>query len=535
LGNRSTFLRGQVLVLRTEILKLSDQTALTGDERELLAELKSQVEAYGHGQAVAEYTPDGTVLSANAQFAELVGYAPAQIVGLNHRSFVSPEVAATAEYTALWSELRTGGSLTGEFRLVWQDQHDLWIRSTYVPVKNSSGRVVKVIEYALDVTPGKRAAADAHGKIQAISRSQAVIEFALDGEILAANDNFLELTGYTRNDVVGQHHRMFVTPEHAESAEYQDFWRRLGAGEFVSGEFHRIGAGGREVWLQAVYNPILGIDGKPWKVVKFAVDVTATKLANAEFEGKVAAIDRSEAVIEFGLDGTVLSVNDNFLAAVGYEREEVVGRHHRMFVSATTAGSAEYAQFWRRLGQGEFVAGEFHRFGKDGRDVWLQATYNPIFGLDGKPWKVVKFASDVTAAKTRNADFEGKITAIRRSQAVIEFDLEGIVLDANETFLELMGYRLEEVVGRHHRMFVTAEYGGSEEYREFWRQLLRGEFVSGRFHRIGKDGRDVWIQSSYNPILDLAGRPAKVIKYAYDVTEQVRLEQELNARAGALI
>ena len=643
-------------MLRTEILKLSDQTALTGDERELLAELKSQVEAYARGQAVAEFTPDGTVLSANQHYADLVGHNPAQIIGLKHREFVSPELGETAEYAALWSELRTGGSLTGEFRLVWQDRHDLWIRSTYVPVKNSSGRVVKVLEYALDVTPGKRAAADAHGKIQAISRSQAVIEFALDGEILAANDNFLELMGYSRKDVVGQHHRMFVTAEDAGSAGYRKFWERLGAGEFVSGEFHRIGAGGREVWLRAVYNPILGIDGKPWKVVKFAVDVTAVKLANAEFEGRSAAMDRSAAVIEFDLDGTVLAVNDTFLAAVGYDRDEVVGRHHRMFVSTTTAESNEYAQFWRRLRAGEFVAGEFHRYGKDGRDVWLQATYNPIFGLDGKPWKVVKFASDVTEAKTRNADFEGKITAIKRSQSVIEFDLEGIVLDANESFLELMGYRLEEVVGRHHRMFVdvaeasrpeyqafwkklgngefhsaeykrigqggrevwiratynpildaegtpvkvvkfandvtaekrrnaeyvsrvaaidrsqaviefdlegrvlaanenflrtigytlpeilgqhhrmfvTAEYAVTEEYREFWRQLLRGEFVSGRFHRVGKGGRDVWIQSSYNPILDLSGRPVKVIKYAYDITAQVELEQRLGAQAGAL-
>ncbi len=513
---------------------MSDQTALTGDERELLAELKSQVEAYGRGQAVAEFSPDGTVLSANQLYADLVGHDPAQITGLKHRDFVSPELAQTAEYAALWSELRGGGSLTGEFRLVWQDRHDLWIRSTYVPVKNTASQVVKVIEYALDVTPGKRAAADAHGKIEAISRSQAVIEFTLDGEILAANDNFLELTGYDRKDVVGQHHRMFVTPEDARSAAYQKFWERLGAGEFVSGEFHRIGAGGREVWLQAVYNPILGIDGKPWKVVKFAVDVTAAKLANAEFEGRVAALDRSEAVIEFDLDGTVLEVNDNFLAAVGYERDEVIGRHHRMFVSGTTAESPEYAQFWRRLRNGEFVSGEFHRFGKDGRDVWLQATYNPILDLNGKPWKVVKVASDVTEAKIRNADFEGKITAIRRSQAVIEFDLEGIVLDANESFLELMGYRLEEVVGRHHRMFVDVAEAGRPEYQAFWKKLGSGEFHSGEYKRIGQGGREVWIRATYNPILDAEGKPVKVVKFANDVTAEKRRNAEYASRVSAI-
>lgn len=242
---------------------MSDQTAVTGDRDELLAELKSQVEAYERGSAIAEYTPEGTVLRANAQFADLVGADPAAIVGREHRSFVSPEVAETAEYADLWAQLRFGSNLTGEFRLVWQGTGDLWIRSTWIPVRNKRGEVVKVIEYALDVTPGKRAAADAAGKIQAISRSQAVIEFDLDGHILDANDNFLELVGYRRSEVVGEHHRMFVTPEEAQSAEYEEFWRALGSGEFISGEFHRIGQGGREVWLQAVYNPSWGSTASP--------------------------------------------------------------------------------------------------------------------------------------------------------------------------------------------------------------------------------------------------------------------------------
>ncbi|MCE0538157.1 PAS domain-containing protein [Kineosporia rhizophila] len=514
---------------------MSDQTALTQDQLERLAELTSLVEAYERGSATAEYSPDGKLLRANQQFADLVGHAADGIVGQEHRAFVSSDVAASAEYTGLWEQLRTGSNPTGEFRLVWQDVHqDLWIRSTFLPVRNATDQVVKVVEYALDVTPGKRATADAQGKIQAINRSQAVIEFDLEGHILDANDNFLALVGYSRSEVVGQHHRMFVTPEDAKSAAYQEFWRHLGAGEFVSGEFHRLGKDGREVWLQAVYNPILGIDGKPWKVVKFAVDVTAAKLANAEFEGKVAAINRSQAVIEFDLDGHILDVNDNFLNAVGYTRDDVVGRHHRMFVAPETAQSHEYADFWRSLAEGEFVSGEFHRYGKDNRDVWLQATYNPIFGLNGKPWKVVKFASDITLAKARNADFEGKITAIRRSQAVIEFDLEGVVLDANDAFLELMGYTLEEVRGQHHRLFVAPNETGTPEYAAFWDKLARGDFHSAEYRRIAKDGREVWIRATYNPILDADGRPVKVVKFAHDVTAEKLRNADFESRVAAI-
>ncbi|MBT0773287.1 PAS domain S-box protein [Kineosporia sp. J2-2] len=513
---------------------MSDQTPARGGPEELLAELRSQVEAYELGSAKAEYAPDGTVLRVNERFAELLGLDPAGIVGRDHASLVSPEVAETPEYVDLWNQLRSGSNLTGEFRLVWQGEHDMWIRSTWVPVRNSTGQVVKVIEYALDVTRGKRAAADAQGKIQAITRSQAVIEFDLQGYVLDANENFLDLVGYSRAEVIGQHHRMFVSEDDANSHSYQQFWQSLGAGEFVSGEFRRIGQDGREVWLRAVYNPILGVDGKPWKVVKFAVDVTAEKIAAAEFEGMVVALNRSQAMIEFDLDGHVLSANDNFLAAVGYRREEVVGRHHRMFVSPETAQSPEYAEFWRRLRQGEFMAGEFHRYGANAKDVWLQATYNPIFGLDGKPWKVVKFASDVTEAKIRNADFEGKVTAIRRSQAVIEFDLQGHVLDANDAFLELMGYTLEEIRGRHHRIFVAPEEADRPEYRSFWEMLGRGEFHSAEYRRIAKDGHEVWIRATYNPILDPDGRPVKVVKFANDVTAEKLRNAEFASRVAAI-
>nr|WP_269809735.1 PAS domain-containing methyl-accepting chemotaxis protein [Kineosporia rhizophila] len=477
---------------------------------------------------------DGTVLAVNEAYATLMGYSVGELIGRSHTDLVPPDVAESEAYTSLWADLRAGDSSSGEFRRVWQGRRDLWIRSTWTPVRNVAGKVIKVIEYALDITDAKRAAADAQGKIAAIDRSQAVIEFDLGGIILEANENFLQTVGYSRGEVVGQHHRMFVPPDEARSAAYRQFWQRLGAGEFVAGEFHRVGKGGRDIWLQAVYNPILDIDGHPWKVVKYATDVTEAKRRNADFEGKVAAIDRSQAVIEFDLNGVIQTANENFLTTMGYDREEVIGKHHRMFVPPLEAASEEYQTFWRRLREGEFISGEFHRVARGGRDVWLQAIYNPVLDLDGKPWKVVKFAVDVTAEKTRNADFEGKINAILRSQAVIEFDLEGNVLDANDAFLDLLGYRLEEVRGRHHRLFVRPEEAASTEYQLFWSKLARGEFDSGEYLRVGKDGREVWIRATYNPILNAEGRPFKVVKYATDVTADKLRNAEYAGRVQAL-
>jgi methyl-accepting chemotaxis protein len=234
------------------------------------------------------------------------------------------------------------------------------------------------------------------GQVEALHKAQAIIEFGLDGTILAANDNFLNTMGYQRNEVTGQHHRMFVDPSEHEGEEYKRFWQQLGSGEYSSGQYKRVAKGGREVWIQGSYSPILDRRGKPYKVVKHAIDVTAQRLAAADMEGRLAAIDRAQAVISFDLDGIILEANSNFLQALGYRREEVVGRHHRIFVDAATRESDDYRQFWARLRKGEYNAGLFSRVRRDGSAVWIQATYNPIFDMSGHPFKIVKYATDVT-------------------------------------------------------------------------------------------------------------------------------------------
>ncbi|WP_460021818.1 methyl-accepting chemotaxis protein [Kineosporia succinea] len=474
------------------------------------------------------------MIDVNDNFLETVGYERDEVIGKHHRMFVPPEDARSAAYRQFWQRLGEGEFVAGEFHRVGKGGRDVWLQAVYNPILDIDGKPWKVVKFAVDITQVKRANADFEGKVTAIDRSQAVIEFDLNGVIQTANDNFLETMGYDRDEVIGKHHRMFVPPAEANSEEYQRFWKRLRDGDFVSGEFHRLARNGRDVWLQAIYNPIFDIDGKPWKVVKFAVDVTGAKTRNADFEGKITAIMRSQAVIEFDLEGTVLDANDAFLDLMGYRLEEIRGRHHRLFVRSDEAASAEYQMFWDKLSRGEYDSGEYLRVGKDGREVWIRATYNPILNAEGKPFKVVKFATDVTAEKLRNAEYAGRVAALNRAQAVIEFDLEGKILTANDNFLATMGYTMREIVDQHHSIFCTPDYVTSPEYRDFWLRLQRGEFRSGRFRRVGKYGRDVWIQASYNPILDLSGKPVKVIKYAYDVTEQVQLEQRLQAKTEAM-
>jgi methyl-accepting chemotaxis protein len=378
------------------------------------------------------------------------------------------------------------------------------------------------------------AAQAALAQVEAISKSQAVIECNLDGTIVTANENFLKTLGYSLGEIQGKHHSMFVEPATRDSAAYREFWASLNRGQYQAGEYKRIGKGGKEVWIQASYNPMLNRNGKVYKVIKFATDITAEKLAGMEDAGMIAAVGRAQAVIAFNLDGTIVTANENFLKTLGYSLGEIQGKHHSMFVEPATRDSAAYREFWASLNRGEYQAAEYKRIGKGGKEVWILASYNPILDEKGKPFKVVKFATDVSEQKLRTADLAGQIAAIGKSQAVIEFNMDGSILTANENFLNALGYSLREIQGKHHSMFVDASDRDGAAYREFWANLNAGQYQAGEFKRIDKGGREIWIQASYNPILNLNGKPFKVAKYATDTTAQVIARKKSDSVRGMM-
>jgi methyl-accepting chemotaxis protein len=239
-------------------------------------------------------------------------------------------------------------------------------------------------------------------------------------------------------------------------------------------------------------------------------------LSSGDLEAR--SIRLSQAVIEFDVRGNILTANDLFLKAVGYSLEEIVGQHHSLFMDPADRDGEAYRGFWKRLADGEAFQAEALRCVKGGARIWLQAVYTPIRDRAGRVVKVVKYASDITAQKKVLADLEGQIAAIGKSQAAIEFDLKGNILNANANFLAVTGYSLAEIVGRHHSLFVTEEERKSEAYRHFWERIGRGDYDQGQYRRVNKSGGTFWIQASYNPVMDALGRPWKVVKYASDIT-----------------
>lgn len=271
-----------------------------------------------------------------------------------------------------------------------------------------------------------------------------------------------------------------------------------------------------DVNFDLMLTPLLDAQGNPNGAMVEWVDKTEYNLTSS----KLGALDRSQGVIEFRPNGEILTANENFLNLMGYDEQEIVGKHHRIFVDKEYANSLEYKDLWANLNRGEFQAGEFKRYTSNGEEVWIQASYNPVVTSNGKVKRVVKYATDITEEKRKNAYFSGQIKAINKSQAVIEFDPTGKILDANDNFLTTVGYTLSEVKGKHHSMFMSPEERSSSEYRLFWEQLAEGQFQSGEFHRIGKGGKSIWIQATYSPIVDDSGKVFRVVKYSTDITSR---------------
>ncbi|WP_020166514.1 MULTISPECIES: methyl-accepting chemotaxis protein [Methylotenera] len=493
-----------------------------------VAESTAIKKAIDKARCVAEYDLEGRILSVNNNFLNALGFEEREVVGQLHARFLEPN----QNDRDLWDKFALGQNDTGEYKFVAKNGEVHWFQGYYSPIPNNNGSYVKVTSYMTDVTKSKLQSAENQGLISAISKAQGVIEFTLDGRIVTANQNFLNVVGYTLNEIKGQHHSLFVDSAYKNSPEYRSFWEKLARGEYDAGQYQRVGKNGNQIWLQASYNPILDFNGKPFKVVKYATDISTQKNLETLIRGQLSAIGQSLGVISFTPDGHVTEVNQNFLDCLGYSEVEAIGQHHSLFVDPAYRTSSEYSDFWAKLNRGEYDKGVYKRFGKGGKEIWIQASYNPIKDVNGKVTQVVKFASDITAEKNKAVDASGQLDAINNHQAVIEFTPDGKVIRVNAIFLDVMGYTESEAIGQHHSTFVDPTYKASTEYHAFWEKLGRGEFDSGQYQCFAKGGREVWLQASYNPILDVNGKVSKVVKFATEITSTVQAQQALIKAVG---
>jgi methyl-accepting chemotaxis protein len=366
--------------------------------------------------------------------------------------------------------------------------------------------------------------------ISAIDRSQAVVEFKMDGTVLEANENFLKTVGYSLSEVKGKNHQMFCDGAYAQSHEYQQLWAKLRLGEFQTGEFMRVGKGGKEIWILASYTPIMGSDGNPQKVVKFATDITASK---AELKARTEIMNLTSIVSESDLKGDILSVNEKFIEVSKYSKEELIGQPHNT-TRHPDMPKEVFKELWATIGRGKLFRGIIKNRAKDGSPYYVDAVIAPIMGDNGKPRKYLGVRYDITEAEVERQNMRGIFRAIDSSYAYIEFDTSGNVLSANRIFQEVMGYSQDDLKSKHHRAFCTAEMVNSAEYASFWPDLKSGKAKDGIFKRITKSGKEVWLQAVYSPVTDETGRVVKVVKIATNVSEQQNMIFSIQEAVTAL-
>jgi methyl-accepting chemotaxis protein len=489
------------------------------------------IEALHHMQAIVELDSGGDVVEANDTFLRLLGYARAEVLGRPYRAFVDAAHAASREYANAFSDLLEGKAIPpSETAHTTKSGKEVWLLVSYVPVQGDRGRVDRIVVSGPDVTAARAKLsgdmAELQTRIAIMNHTSIISESDLRGRITDINEKFCEVSQFEREELLGQPHSIVRHPDSSKEV-FKELWSTIGRGKIFRSVIKNRKKDGSPYYVDAVIAPVLGDNGKPRKYIGVRYDITEQEIERQNMKAVMAAFDSSFAYVEFDPSGAVLSANNIYLNLMGYRSDEVVGKQHRLFVDPVQANSPAYAQFWAELKAGRGQSDTYKRVMKDGRQVWLQAAYAPVTDEKGVVRKIVKIATDVTETKTRNADFEAQITAIKVALAVVEFDLEGNVVGVNDRFLRTVGYTADEVVGRHHRMLVEPAHAASREYQQFWQELAAGKIQTGEYLRIGRGGRRIWLQASYNPILDLDGRVTKVVKYASDVTERIEGQEQL--------
>ena len=473
--------------------------ALTGHDpdEQVIAELA----AIRRSQAVVEFDLNGRIIDANPRFLTMMGYTLEELVGNHHRLFVAPAEHDGDDYRQFWTTLAAGDFVVAEFKRIRKNGGVVWIQGSYNPVFDKNGHLYKIIKFATDISAAKLKSADDAGQIAAIDLTQAVITFDLSGTILSVNRVFCESLRYEPHEMVGQHHRMFVDPDLAESDDYRAFWHMLAEGRPMSGEFCRIARDGNNVWLQAHYTPILGPDGVPFKIVKYATDITKQVAQRDSYEMlSLVANSTDNSVVITGPDRTITYVNKGFERLTGYSLADVQGKNPGSLLQGRHTNRATVARIRSRLGVGEPVYDEIMNYDRDGNPYWVSLAINAIRDDAGQIVRFISIQANITETKRQAIEFDSMLSSIQSSMAIVEWTIKGKWIRSNALLAGRSGLPLMSIVTPTD---LTSIIGG---------QLVRHEL------RWPDGDGDLWLDCRFSLIRDIEGNPDKILMCAIDVT-----------------
>jgi methyl-accepting chemotaxis protein len=485
---------------------------------------RRRLDALMASQAAIEFTCDGTIVWANRPFLEFTGYGLDEIRGQHHRMFVDPAYGASPEYAAFWQALAEGRPQSAEFKRYTKDGRGVWMQASYIPVPGRSGRPARVIKIAQDTTARHEQDAARESVLQAIDKSQAVIEFQPDGTILRANEGFLSAVGCRLDEIVGRHHSLFVDRAQAQGAEYRGFWDSLRAGRFQSGEFCRVHKSGRPVWIQASYNPVLDAQGRVVKVVKFASDITPVVEQRHSFELlSLVANGTDNSVIICGADGRCEYANPGFAKLTGYTVEEIRGRKPGELLQGPHTDAATVARIREKLAARQPFYDEILNYSKAGEPYWISLAINPIFDAEGRLVRFISIQANVTGTRMRAQEDATRLSSIRATTATADWDADGRAVDASPMLLALLGVRSLE--------------DGAEPLAELYRTLVgdgQAQAIDREVMLKTPGGRELHLKATVNPIYAVDGTLSKRMMCAVDVTGQQQTMARIRSVVGTI-
>jgi len=484
---------------------------------------------------MCEFDHEGHIRAVNAVMADALGRAVDELIGQHDHTTLDKGFARGVAYMDVWKRLAQGEAQKLLVRHRNANHESVWEQATLIPIMDPHGRLNRVIKLGEIVTDEHNAFINYKSLMDGSEEMIGRLECDAKGNITAMTPRASKLLMDTdETDFAHLTLRDFFAGAMKTEAKYRGFWDKMHEGKSIQMVDEMETRAGKRVFVLASYVPMFTPNGNFWKMVTYFADVTASKTRELRLLGRMQAIDRSQVVIEYAVDGTVLDANDNYLAAIGMSEQEVKGqKFDSLYLSDTTDGS-EMRQHWERLRNGDVLSGPFRHRSSKGEDVWLEGTYTPIMDQKKEVNRVVFLANDVTENRVAAIETGHRLDALNLVQSVAEFGIDGTVLQANEVFLHTFGYSLREVLGQHHSMFCSPDFIQTEEYRSYWQDLAAGKAVTQRVRRVGRFDRNVYLVESDYPVRDIDGNVHKIIKCAFEITKFVELEEQLLAGCGEI-
>ena len=468
------------------------------------------IDAIEQTQAVIEFDMQGNILRANTNFLNLFGYSIDEVRGRPHSLLTTTEYASSPEYSAFWRDLRAGAPQTGEFKRITKNGTPVWIQATYTPIFRR-GKLQRIIKFATDVTAKVIEHAHVDSQIAAINRAQAIIEFSPEGTILDANDNFLNLMGYSLDEIRGEKHHIFVLPAYRQSRAYVDFWQALRAGNFETAEYQRINKRGESVWIHANYNPIINPEGKVVSVIKFANNITAEVMRNQEFKLlSLVANETDNSIVITDKSGLVQYVNQGFTKLTGYTLDEVRGKKPGKLLQGPATDLNTIEQIREAVGKRHPIYNEILNYKKSGEHYWISLTINPVFNDTGELQYFISVQANITDTKERSLESDKRFKAISVSNGVAEWETDGHMSTANDYLVSHLAHAdLATLLARKHNLRTVLG-------EDVFSKLLKGEQFAGGFAIPSKDGRLIQFSGALCPITDSLGNIKRIVSYGVD-------------------